>query len=121
MGASVGINPKDLIGSKKPDYQYVPLAPVYEVGKAMKDGAKKYGPYNWREQPVNADVYVNAARRHLDLWASGEEVADDSGVHHLAHAMACMVILMDAQQHESLNDNRVHDAALIRFIKENSK
>jgi len=115
-----GINPKDLIGSKKPDYGYVPMAPLYEVGKAMRDGAQKYGPFNWREQPVNANVYVNAARRHLDLWAAGEEIADDSKVHHLAHAMACMVILMDAQQHNSLNDNRVRDDALIRYIKENA-
>lgn len=117
---SGGINPKDLIGSKKPDYSKVPLTPLYEVGKAMNDGATKYSAFNWREQAVNADVYINAARRHLDQWAAGEENAADSGVHHLAHAAACMFILMDAQLNKCLNDNRVNDEALLTYIKDNA-
>ncbi|MDO5647356.1 dATP/dGTP diphosphohydrolase domain-containing protein [Paracoccus sp. (in: a-proteobacteria)] len=109
-----GSNPKDLIGNTKPDYQNVPLGPLYEIGKALLDGTRKYGRFNWRDQPVSANVYINAARRHLDKWAAKEELADDSKVHHLAHAAACLMILIDAQAHDSLKDDRVADAYVIR-------
>lgn len=118
---SQGINPKDAIGASKPDYQFVPMGPIYKTSGAMQDGAKKYGPFNWREQPVNAQVYINAARRHLDLFEAGEDLADDSGAEHLAHMAACAFILMDAQMNNSLNDDRTNDPAFVEYLKENSK
>ncbi len=111
-------NPKDRIGITKPDYSCVPMSPIYELGRAMQNGADKYGAFNWREHDVRADVYINAARRHLDQWAAGDEVASDSKVHHLAHAMACMAILFDAQRTGNLIDNRHKDKALVEYIKE---
>jgi hypothetical protein len=39
-------------------------------------------------------------------WFNGEECAQDSGVHHLAHAMACLAILLDAKTCGKLNDDR---------------
>lgn len=76
------------------------------MNAAMKDGAEKYGPFNWRETDVRAEVYYNAAMRHLMQWFQGEDKARDSGVHHLGHAMACMAILIDAEQQGCLIDNR---------------
>jgi broad-specificity NMP kinase len=73
---------------------------------AMMDGAKKYGPYNWRDKKVQADIYVDAALRHLMDWFEGQECASDSHVHHLGHALACCAILLDAQANDSLIDNR---------------
>jgi len=101
-----GINPKDAIGVKKPSLRFVPMAPVYMMGQAMADGGVKYGPFNWREQPVNASVYYDAALRHMTQWYLGNDRASDSNVHHLAHAMACMAILLDAESQNSLNDDR---------------
>lgn len=114
-------NPKDRIGITKPDYGCVPMSPIYELGRAMQNGADKYGAFNWREHDVRADVYINAARRHLDQWAAGDEVAEDSKVHHLAHAMACMAILFDAQRTGNLIDNRHKDKALVEYIKERTQ
>lgn len=114
-------NPKDLIGSKKPAFWAVPMLSIYKMAGAFIDGARKYGAFNWREQPVNADVYVNAARRHIDQWFAGETSAEDSGVHHLAHAMACLAILIDAEGNETLNDNRHGDKAFLNWLKENSR
>lgn len=99
-------NPKDLIGNTKLGLRHVPLGALYEMAVAMDDGARKYGPFNWRAHPVRADVYVDAAKRHMEAWVHGEERAGDSGGHHLAHAMACMAILLDAQHHGTLKDNR---------------
>src|SRR5271165_3616889 len=90
---SEGINPKDLIGSKKVALALVPPASTIYQALAMENGAIKYGAYNWRKNKVQAMVYLNAAKRHIDSWLDGEEVAADSGVPHLGHAMACLGIL----------------------------
>lgn len=100
------MNPKDAAGRKKPDLSLVPPTALREMARAMGDGASKYGAYNWRDHPVLARVYVAAAMRHLGDWLDGEELAQDSGVHHLAHAMANMAILLDAQAHQCLADDR---------------
>lgn len=99
-------NPKDAIARQKVDLSLIsPVAQVH-IADALMDGAAKYDPYNWRDKKVQARVYLAAAMRHLNQWAMGEELADDSGVHHLGHAAACMVILLDAQAHGCLLDNR---------------
>lgn len=100
------INPKDLNGRTKPGLGHVPPGPLYEVARAFDDGARKYGPFNWRETNVLASVYHDACKRHLDCWFHGHDTANDSGVHHLGHAVACLLILLDAEQQQSLGDDR---------------
>lgn len=99
-------DPKRTQGVKKPRVSLVPPALTIYAAKAFEDGAAKYGPYNWRKTSVQADIYVEAALRHLMSWWDGEEVAPDSGVHHLGHAAACIAILLDAQACDALVDNR---------------
>jgi hypothetical protein len=100
------VNPKDLLGSKKvPLGQVCPVAMAHE-SCAMLDGDLKYGFRNWRQKDVVARIYIDAALRHLQSWAEGEEVAEDSGVHHLGHARACLGILLDAQENGNLIDDR---------------
>lgn len=100
------VNPKDLLGSKKvPMGQVLPVAMAHE-SCAMLDGDLKYGFRNWRQKPVVARIYIDAALRHIQQWAEGEETADDSGVHHLGHARACLGILLDAQETGNLIDDR---------------
>jgi hypothetical protein len=104
--AVVGINPKDLLGAKKPDLSLVPPAALLHTASAMMDGAAKYGPYNWRENAVLARVYVAAAMRHLQQFLDGEDIDPTSGVHHLGHASACCAILLDARETGNLSDDR---------------
>lgn len=103
---ALGVNPKDLVGQTKADISLVPSVGIAHTAHAMMDGARKYGPYNWRGNSVKARVYVAAAMRHLMQWLDGEEVAEDSGTHHLGHAAACCMILMDAQAFGNLHDDR---------------
>ena len=99
-------NPKDILGLKKvPLGQVCPVAMAHE-SCAMLDGDLKYGFRNWREKNVVAKIYIDAALRHIQSWAKKEEVADDSGVHHLGHARACLGILLDAQENGNLIDDR---------------
>ncbi|WP_024517062.1 dATP/dGTP diphosphohydrolase domain-containing protein [Bradyrhizobium sp. Tv2a-2] len=109
-----GQNPKDLVGVKKVDLSLFPSIAHAHGAHAFMDGARKYGPYNWRENAVLARIYLAAAKRHLDYWEAGEETAKDSGVHHLGHAMACLAILLDAQATGNLIDNRPKSPDLIK-------
>ncbi len=105
--ATPGTNPKDLLGIKKVQLNLVPASSVIYQALAMEDGARKYGPYNWRSNKVIASIYVAAALRHLAAWYdSGEENATDSGKPHLGHAMACIGIIIDAFETGNLVDDR---------------
>lgn len=99
-------NPKDVIGSTKPPLSCIPTGPLYEVGAAMLDGSAKYGRHNWRVIGVRSSVYYDAALRHLMKWWEGEELDTDSGCHHLAHAVACCLIVRDAANLGQLTDDR---------------
>lgn len=114
-------NPKQRYGDMKPSIEFVPPTAFYETNNAFKDGAKKYGPFNWRETGVEAVTYYNAALRHLMSWFEGEDRASDSGALHLAHAIACLSILIDASNCDKLIDNRPLQGPLPEWLKANTK
>lgn len=116
-----GGNPKTAFGLAKPALSVVPPIAMFHLGEAMRDGMAKYGLMNWRGNKVDASVYYDAAMRHLMSWWDGEERATDSGKHHLAHAMACLAIVLDAQSNGNLNDDRPEAGNLPAFIKANTK
>ncbi len=99
-------NPKTRFGMAKPGLSVVPPSALLHLIGAMKNGADKYGAFNWRESSVSSTVYFDAAIRHLLSWLDGEDIAEDSGVHHLGHVMACCSIILDAAAQGKLNDNR---------------
>lgn len=99
-------NPKTALGEAKPKISDTPTVGIREMGRVHSMGAAKYGRFNWREHTVSASVYYDAAWRHLEAWFNGEDLDPESGLPHLAHIMACMNILLDAEEHGKLNDNR---------------
>lgn len=117
-----GINPKDALGMKKVSLSKFPAAARLYGALAMMDGARKYGPYNWRENKVIASIYIDACYRHIDAWFdSNEEVAEDSGVPHLGHAIACLAILVDALETGNLDDDRPVPGVFAELIKKHTK
>ncbi len=99
-------NPKTRFGVAKPPIALIPGPALIHMADAFRDGAKKYGPANWRNDPVTTSTYVNAALRHILAYYDGETNASDSGVHHLGHAAGCLAILLDAEAQGTLNDDR---------------
>ena len=99
-------NPKKSCGASKPSPAFIPPVAILEEAVVMALGASKYGPFNWNEIPVDAATYYSAALRHLMSWFSGENIDPESGASHLAHARACLAILIDSQVSGSLIDNR---------------
>ena len=99
-------NPKTVHGMSKPGIEGVPTAPLFEVGEVMRLGIRKYGLTNWRHDPISASVYYNAALRHIMSWWDGQSIDEESGQHHLAHAVACLLIMLDARAVANLIDDR---------------
>jgi Domain of unknown function (DUF5664) len=99
-------NPKDIEGRKKPGFDATPIPALRELAKVHENGAAKYGRLNWREHPVLASVYYNAAMRHLLDWMEGQDADFDSMLHPLAHVMACCAVVIDAQKSGKLIDDR---------------
>lgn len=115
-------NPKHALGQTKPSFRFVPMSAVLTMGQAMENGGVKYGSHNWRNQPVDASVYYDAALRHIAQWYEGNDKADDSGVHHLGHAMACLAIIIDAEFQGGLHDDRpLHHIPLDDFIIQHTR
>lgn len=96
-------NPKTSLGLLKPPMHLIPMAAQVHMAQAFRDGAAKYGPYNWRHKPVSVSVYVAAAWRHIGQFFDGEDYDPISQVHHLGHAMACLAIILDWY---GINDDR---------------
>lgn len=99
-------NPKTTIGSKKLPLDVCPPSAIHAMARAFANGAEKYGAYNWRAKTVSSSIYYAACLRHLMAWFDGEDLAGDSGLSHLDHALACIGILVDADSIGRLNDNR---------------
>lgn len=99
-------NPKTACGMSKPGIEGVPTAPLFMVGEVMRLGIRKYGLTNWRHDPISASVYYNAAMRHVMSWWDGQNLDHESGQPHLAHAVACLLILLDAKTSDDLIDDR---------------
>lgn len=100
--AEVGTNPKEAFGDKKLPLQILPSIAELHWTWAQADGAKKYGPFNWRDVEVDSQTYVGGIKRHLKKWVAGEIFDKDSGAHHLGHIMANCAILMDAEVNGTL-------------------
>lgn len=114
-------NPKDLVGAKKPRLSLIPPAGLVYAALAMENGAAKYSSYNWREKKVQAMIYLEACMRHILSYQDGEENARDSGLPHLAHALSCLLILIDAKETGNMIDNRPKPGAFADLVEKHTK
>ena len=99
-------NPKDMAASNKIPLTLLSPIACAKWAVAQFSGLLKYGAWNWRAAGVRSSVYLDAARRHLDAYASGEAVDPIDGTDHRANVMACMAILIDAEAAGKLTDDR---------------
>jgi len=101
-------NPKDAVAGSKPRwFSYLPIRVLTGIGLAMYEGARKYGAYNWRVAGVRGSVYVDAAVcGHLQRWWEGEDIDEDSGLHHIDKAIASLMVLRDSIYEGNWTDDR---------------
>lgn len=111
-------NPKDLVGSDKLPLHLWPTTATAMGCLGLLDGMLKYGRSNFREVGIRASIYYDAADRHLKAWFEGEDLDPDSGLPHLAHLLACIAIIVDAQAAGKLNDDRMVAGGYRALVKE---
>jgi hypothetical protein len=99
-------NPKDAVGVRKAYFSVIPWGVIAELGLAMLEGARKYGRHNYRVAGVRASVYFDAADRHMKEWWEGVDTDKDSGLSHIAKAIACLVVLRDSMMVGNWIDDR---------------
>lgn len=99
-------NPKDMVGSSKIPLHLWPTTATAMGSIGLLDGMLKYGRSNFRAIGVRSSIYYDATVRHLNAWMEGEDTDPDSGVPHLAHALACIAIIVDTDAAGKLNDDR---------------
>ena len=80
--------------SGKPRWTLLPMGAVSRVVDVLTFGAKKYSPDNWQKIEGGHERYLDAAFRHLTAYTRGERNDPESGIHHLAHVVCCLLFLM---------------------------
>jgi hypothetical protein len=79
----------------KSEYGLLPPHALEETVKVLTFGAQKYERNNWIYVEDGTRRYFDAMQRHLWAWKKGEQIDPESGLHHLAHAMCCLMFLYE--------------------------
>lgn len=80
--------------SSKLRYSLLPVGTVNQVVQVLEFGSKKYADNNWQKVENSRTRYYDAVMRHIDAWWHGEKTDSETGLHHLAHAICCLMFLM---------------------------
>lgn len=80
-------------GVKPEAYDLIPWEAMDEVARVYGMGAQKYAPHNWRKG-YEWGKTIASAFRHITSWVRGESYDDESGLHHLAHAVFHLLALI---------------------------
>lgn len=89
----------------KPPMSLLPYPALVEVAKVLEMGKKKYGAHNWRGG-MDWTRFSDACLRHLYAWINGEDLDDESGLTHLAHAACNLMFLLTYEQERLGIDDR---------------
>lgn len=102
----IGVNPKDALGSAKVPLHLVPAASKILQAVCMDDGNIKYGPYNYRMEPILSLGYLSAAMRHIEATIDGQDYDSVTGKPHVGYALATLGIYVDCWFNGNMIDNR---------------
>lgn len=103
--------------------ELLPSFALQEIAKVFTYGAKKYTTYhedgsiktsgdnNWK-LGLEWMAVVASAKRHLELFVSGEDRDQESGELHIAHAATNLMFLLEYYRGYPQGDNRPH-----RYLK----
>jgi hypothetical protein len=67
---------------------------IEELAKVLTFGAEKYTAHNWRSGFAYSRL-LGACLRHIFAFMRGESNDPETGLSHLAHAMCCLMFLLE--------------------------
>lgn len=85
--------------------ELIPVSGIEGIGRAMTFGASKYSAHNWANG-FGWSRLVGSCLRHLFAWSRGEDKDPESGLSHLDHAGACIVMLIAHESEKLGTDDR---------------
>lgn len=86
----------------------LPVRPLEDVSRVLTFGAQKYAERNWEKGFKYSRPY-GAALRHLFAWFRGEKCDPETGISHLAHAICCLLFLLEFEHSGKGEDDRPTD------------
>jgi hypothetical protein len=89
----------------KPPISLIPSNAIEEEAKAFGFGANKYGKHNYRNG-LEYTRLIDASMRHILAFSDGEDLDPESGLNHLAHARACLGMLLFNTKYKPEMDDR---------------
>src|ERR1700679_3823474 len=89
---------------QKPKVSLLSSIALLELAKVMTYGQKKYSAHNWRKG-FKYSRLIDAAMRHLLTYNSGERVDSETGLSHLAHCMANLMMLLEFETTKAGEDD----------------
>lgn len=99
---------KEILGRKfdqdKPRMELLPPLATLEVAKVLTFGAQKYEPNNWKYVPDAANRYTAGALRHIFATMAQEQLDPESGLDHLAHAICCLMFILEDRLEKSTKE-----------------
>lgn len=92
----------------KPAFELISPHAMFGLAKVLAFGAHKYGARNWENGLKNSRIFA-AAMRHLWAWWLGEDLDEETGLSHLHHAAACIMMLQHNVEirHKGVDDRPV--------------
>ena len=93
----------------KPRWDLLPYDALEEVVKVYTMGAGKYAPRNW-EAGMSYSRAFGSLMRHITAFWNGEDLDQESGYHHLGHAVfRCLQLIAFTQRGVGTDDRPIGD------------
>ena len=74
--------------------ELLPIRALEEVAKTLAYGSEKYEEHNWRKG-LGWSRCMGSCLRHIFLWMKGQDIDQESGLHHIAHAACNLLFIME--------------------------
>jgi hypothetical protein len=84
----------------KDRWNLLPIRAIRKVVGVLTYGARKYSDHNWSKVPNGYERYYSAALRHIAARAEGEKLDPETKLPHLAHAICCLIFIMELDEGE---------------------
>lgn len=87
-------------------WSLLPWDAVEEVVRVLMFGAEKYADRNWEKGMEYGRLFDADMRHKIDWWQKGKDKAEDSNIHHIAHAVCDGLFLLAYELRKTGTDDR---------------